>query len=182
VTSLTDVVLDVHAALDRARLPHAIGGAIALAYAIDEPRGTADLDVNVFVTVADAARVLESLPRRTVWDGDKLARLRRDGQVRVFLDGYPVDLFLSTDGFHDEAEARTRVVPFAGGEIPILHGEDLAVFKVFFNRRKDWADLEAMVRAGKIDPANVLARVIELLGSDDERVLELRSLLREAQS
>lgn len=182
MTSLLEVVLDVHHALDGAALPHAIGGALALAYAIDEPRGTADVDVNVFVPTGDARRVLDALPPDAVWDETKLAMLERDGQVRVFLDGYPIDLFLSTDAFHDEAQTRVRVVPFADEEIPILHGEDLAVFKIFFDRRKDWADLEAMLRAEKIDAVRVLERVSELLGDDDARVGQLRALMREVQS
>jgi hypothetical protein len=182
VTSLVEVVLEVHDALDRAALPHSIGGALALAYAIDEPRGTADLDVNVFVPVSEARRVLESMPEETVWDDDKLALLERDGQVRVFLHGYPVDIFLSTDAFHDEAQRRVRVVPFGGREIPILHGEDLADFNAFFNRREDRADLEAMARAEKVDMARVLDRVTALLGSADPRVDALVALLREVQS
>jgi pimeloyl-ACP methyl ester carboxylesterase len=180
--SLVEVVLAVHDALDAAVLPHSIGGALALAYATDEPRGTADLDVNVFVPVDQARRVLESMPEATVWDQDKLARLERDGQVRVFLHGYPVDVFLSTDAFHDEAQRRVRVVPFGGREIPILDGADLAVFKAFFNRRKDWADLEAMARSEKTDMASVLERVTALLGADDPRVEALAALLREVQS
>jgi hypothetical protein len=43
-------------ALEQARLPYAIGGALALAIA-GVPRGTADVDLNVFV---DELRVLES--------------------------------------------------------------------------------------------------------------------------
>ena len=171
----------LHEALDAVGLPHACGGALALAYAVDVPRGTADIDVNVFVPPGDAERVLDALPEGTVWDGQKLALLRRDGQVRVFLDGYPIDVFLSTDEFHDEAEARVRDVPFGGRSVQVLHGEDLAVFKIFFNRRKDWADLETMLRSKKVDGAAVLARIDQLLGPDD-RVVELRNLLAELQS
>lgn len=46
---LAERLLAVHDALADARLPHAIGGAIALGYCTEEPRGTRDLDVNVFV-------------------------------------------------------------------------------------------------------------------------------------
>lgn len=52
----------VHDALGRANIPHAFGGAIALAYCIAEPRGTRDLDVNVFVGAERAAEVIASLP------------------------------------------------------------------------------------------------------------------------
>lgn len=182
MTSLIDVVLQVHDALDEAGLAHALGGALALAYAVDEPRATADVDVNVFVPTTDARRVLAAMPPATVWDDNKLALLSRDGQVRVFLEGYPVDLFLSTDLFHDRAEGRVRTVPFAGRPVPILHPEDLAVFKVFFNRRKDWADLEAMLRSKKVDAEAILAMIDGLLGPNDRRTLELRALMTETQS
>ncbi|MDQ1395101.1 MAG: hypothetical protein QOG64_360, partial [Acidimicrobiaceae bacterium] len=43
--SLAERLLVVHAGLDGARIPHAFGGAIALAYCTEEPRGTRDIDV-----------------------------------------------------------------------------------------------------------------------------------------
>ena len=47
--SLPDKVIAVHEALRKAKLPHAIGGALALAY-YAEPRATIDIDLNVFVS------------------------------------------------------------------------------------------------------------------------------------
>ena len=49
MSALGERLLAVHDALDGAGMPHAIGGAIALGYCVVEPRGTRDLDVNVFV-------------------------------------------------------------------------------------------------------------------------------------
>ena len=48
MTTLVEKVLAVHDAFETAEIRHAFGGALALAYATEEPRGTRDIDVNVF--------------------------------------------------------------------------------------------------------------------------------------
>src|SRR5262249_41808856 len=42
---LAERLIAIHDSLDAAGVPHAFGGAIALAYCTEEPRGTRDLDV-----------------------------------------------------------------------------------------------------------------------------------------
>lgn len=175
--SVVEVLLDVDDALRRAGLPYAFGGAIALAYATAEPRGTIDLDINVFVEVDLARQVLECLPPGAEWSDDDLGVLERDGQVRVHVDDVAVDLFLNTDAFHVEAATKVRTVPFRDRTITVLDPDDLAVFKAFFDRTKDWADLEAMVAAGSIHTELVLRTVEQLLGPEDDRASRLRTLL-----
>ena len=68
-------------------------------------------------------------------------------------------------------------VPFAGITIPILGATELLVFKAFFDRTKDWADIEAMVEAGTADLHSALGWLVDLLGADDPRILRLRRLL-----
>ncbi|HUF32961.1 MAG TPA: hypothetical protein VMN58_07095 [Acidimicrobiales bacterium] len=176
MSAVVDLVLDVHAALEAAGIPHAFGGAIALAYATEEPRGTIDVDVNVFVRPTDATRVFEALPIGVTWDGDDVAAVERDGQVRVFCGEVPLDLFFSTHDFHDRAADDTVVVPFAGARIAVLAPDDLAVFKAFFDRTKDWADIEAMAAVDSFDAEVVLARLGELLGPGDHRIERLTSI------
>ena len=53
--TLPEKILAVHDALGA--LPHAFGGALALAY-YAEPRATIDIDLNVFVPPTQAAAVL----------------------------------------------------------------------------------------------------------------------------
>ena len=62
--------------------------------------------------------------------------------------------------------------------MPFLSCGDLAVFKAFFNRTKDWADLEEMAAAGTLDLDRVLGVLVRYLGADDERVDRLTALLR----
>src|SRR5207253_7611283 len=134
----------------RARVPHAFGGAIALAYCTEEPRGTRDLDVNVFLPPTRAAGVLAALPAGTALRADDVVAAERDGQVRVWWDDTPVDVFFDVHDFHREVAAGVRLVPFAGAEIPVLGCVALVVFKALYSRTKDWADVEAVLEAGAV--------------------------------
>ena len=100
----------------------------------------------------------------------------REGQARLWWDTTPVDVFLNTTAFHEEVATRVRWEPFAGVELPFLACEDFAVFKVFFNRTKDWADLEAMRDAGTLDVSAVAGVLASFLGDDDDRIARLLSL------
>ncbi len=171
-------LLDVHDALSQAKLPHAFGGAIALAYCTEEPRGTRDLDVNVFVDPGRASDVFAALPGGvTVTDANKNT-LEREGQVRVWWEDTPIDLFLDIHKFHDEVAQGVRVVQFEGRTIPVLDCTALAVFKALFDRTKDWADIEEMVTAGALDLPRAEAWVERLVGSDGPAVSRLKSLPR----
>jgi hypothetical protein len=59
----------------------------------------------------------------------------------------------------------------------VLAADDLAVFKAFFDRTKDWADIEAMIEAGSINVHVVLGWLVDLLGGEDHRVERLRTLI-----
>ena len=158
-------------------MPHAFGGALALAFHVEEPRATRDIDVNLFVPADHARSALAALPRAVAWTDEHVSEVGRVGQVRVFWDDTPVDCFFSTHRFHEAAQWRTEIVPFAGVEMPVLRGEDLAVLKAYFDRTRDWADIEAMSDAGAVDVHEVLGWLVELLGPDDARVARMRSLL-----
>lgn len=176
MTGLPERILAVHASLDAAGIPHAFGGALALAWCTERARGTIDIDVNVFVDPGRAREVVAALPDGvTGTDGD-IARLEGDGQVRLWWDGTPVDVFLDTTDFHLQAATRCRRERFAGVEVPFLSCSDLAVFKAFFNRTRDWADLEEMAAVGSLDVDRTLGVLVRYLGGDDERVGRLRSL------
>ena len=104
------------------------------------------------------------------------ARIARDGQQRLWWDGTPVDVFLNTTDFHERAAARARWERFDGADLPFLACSDLAVFKAFFNRTKDWADLEEMAAAGTLDVDRVVGVLARYLGPADDRVARLLSL------
>src|SRR5699024_5095228 len=80
--SLPEKVIAIHRALAASKVPHAIGGAIALAY-YAEPRATVDVDVNVFLPTdrwPDLRGALAPLGVDVELDEPALAR---DGQVRL---------------------------------------------------------------------------------------------------
>lgn len=177
MTTVPEVVRAVHAALDDAGVPHAFGGAIALAYAVPEPRGTIDVDVNVFVRSAEARRAFAVLPAGVAWDDADVERVERDGQVRVWWDEVPLDLFFDYHRLHEEAATGAVHVPFGDTTIRVLAPDHLAVFKAFSDRTKDWADLEAMAECGSFDADAVLGWLERLLGTDEPRLARLRAIV-----
>jgi hypothetical protein len=172
MSDLSELLFAVHDALERAGIPHAVGGAIALAYCTLDPRGTRDLDVNVFVGPERAREVFAALPEGIEVSGERLEQLERDGQVRLRSGITPVDLFLNVLPFHRHVEEHVRQVPFEERTIPILSCTALAVFKAMFDRTQDWADIEAMVEAQSFDLEEASHWIREMVG-DDRRIDQL---------
>lgn len=173
---LPERMVAIHSHLGDEGIDHAFGGALALAWCTQQARGTIDLDLNVFLKPERADDLLAALPDAIVASSRDREALLRDGQARLWWDTTPVDVFLNTSAFHDEVATRVRWEPFAGVELPFLACEDLAVFKVFFNRTKDWADLEAMRDAGTLDVPAIAGVLVSFLGNDDDRIARLLSL------
>jgi hypothetical protein len=175
--SLPEKVIAIHEGFRKARIPHAIGGALALAY-YAEPRATIDVDVNVFVSVERWQEVVDALVSLGV-DGDDLdpADLQRDGQCRLWWGDNPVDLFFTNEEIHEEMPKGVRRVPFADTTLPILAPEHLAVCKAMYSRPKDWLDIEQMlIAADGFDVSVVEAWLIRMVGEGDERLQRLREL------
>lgn len=177
--SFTETVIAVHDALESAGIPHAFGGALALAN-YGEPRMTVDIDVNVFSAAATVDAVTGALaglgyaPERDPALGAPIAGIRYQGE-----QGFPVDVFLPLDEPYDEVAARTTRSTLAGRDLPFLSLEDLIVFKLSFNRDKDWADLRALLAAGaRPDGRYVERQLLALRGPTmHPRLARLRSLL-----
>jgi hypothetical protein len=179
VSSLTlaQRVLAIDVAL--ATIPHAFGGALALAY-YAEPRATVDIDLNVFAAPSHVDDVFAPLGAlgADVSDPDLADLVRQDGQVRVMWEATPIDLFFAYDPFHDAAEVARRSVPFADHSIPILSPEHLLVCKAVFDRPRDWVDIDAVLADGTdIEAAEVLRWVWRIAGDDDPRYERLVALL-----
>lgn len=176
MSTLAKKIVAVHRALEKKELPHAFGGALALAWCTARARGTIDIDVNVFVAASRSREVVAAMPKAVARDEAQIGTLERDGQARLWWDRTPIDVFLDTTPFHAQVLGRRRWETFAGEEVPFLACQDLAVFKAFFNRTKDGADLEEMRDAGTLEIGKVIAVLTEYLGIADERVKKLDAM------
>ena len=174
---LPDKVIAIHEALQGAKIPHAIGGALALAY-YATPRATIDIDLNVFVPAASWREVVEALEPLGVTTAElDSAALERDGQYRLWWGGNPVDLFFAYDPIHTEMRKQARRVPFGEVTLPILAPEHLAVCKAMFDRRKDWLDIEQMLIADDELDLDAVERWLErMAGKRDPRLKRLAAL------
>ena len=159
--------------LEARGVPHAIGGALAFG-AWGEPRGTKDVDINVFVEGDRLDDVLAAVRAAGADVDDALARRQADERgliVAHWPDGYRLDVFTPSIDFSWEA-SRTRVKLVTGGRSAwFLSAEAIAVFKLMFFRGKDRLDLARLVElAASLDRAYVRHHLVEMFGEDDERV------------
>ncbi len=177
MSELVEKLFAIHISLTEASIAHAFGGAIALAYCTEEPRGTRDLDVNIFIDTAKARPTLAHMPSGVRVGEEDIAKVERDGQARLDWDGTPVDVFLNNLPLHQAVAAAVVWVPLAGRQIPVLDCASLAIFKAFFDRTKDWADMEAIAQATPEDIAAAAATIADLVGPDDPAVKRLESLI-----
>ena len=173
----------MHDHFEALHIEHAFGGALALAYYV-EPRGTMDVDINVFLPfeqaneVVTALETLSFLPEQPAedWSAASGVRLVRPAEV-----GH-LDLFFSLDEHYDEIARRTRSFPFGAEqrELPFLSVEDLAIFKLSFGRDKDWMDLRQLARANPdLDFDYVERQLLGLRGPTmHPRLARFRRLLR----
>ena len=86
------------------------------------------------------------------------------------------------DPLHESCLERRRRVPFGrnGDFIQILSAEDLAVFKVLFDRDKDWRDLHEMLfaLADEFDVAYTRDWLRRILVEKDARYVRFEETLR----
>lgn len=177
---LVEKLLAIHRGLKADSLPHAFGGAIALAYCVEEPRGTRDLDVNIFVDASDAARALEALPDGIRVSAEDIETVKSEGQTRLFWDGVPVDVFLNNLPLHEDVAKGVLWVPLGEEQIPVLDCASLVIFKALFNRTKDWADIEEVAMVTPEDVGAAAKTVATLVGEDDSSYRRLAEIVADS--
>jgi hypothetical protein len=168
-----DQVVALHDALVDLGLPHAFGGALSLAYHAT-PRGTVEIDLNVFLSSDHALSTIEQLEALGIGpppNGIEGA-IPTEG-LRCPWDDTHVDLFLSYDAeFFESVRTRVEVHAFEDSghrlhDLPFLSAEDLCIFKITFNRQKDWADIEAMLEEAPLNEAYVQQWLLHLRGDHE---------------
>ncbi|MDQ2630710.1 MAG: hypothetical protein M3Y75_07020 [Actinomycetota bacterium] len=128
----------VHRSLAEAGVPHAFGGAFALA-CYGAARPTTDIDVNVFVRA-------------------------QQSELKLDWEGTPVHFFFSSDPLHEEMEKQIREVPLGDGTIPLVAPEHLIIRKKMLGRPKDLHDIEALLAATPVDQEEIDIWVRRLTG------------------
>lgn len=176
---LLERLRSVHAALDAAGFDHAVGGAIALAVHTQDPRFTADIDLNVMADSTRPTRVLDALPAEIVRHRTAASEIRKDGQTRLHFPApdTPLDLFLPQhETYHRLVQSRAVETNFLGAGIKVITATDLIVFKTMFSRSKDWVDIETLIAEGQGDLAESKRWLAEILGTDSAGVRRLSEL------
>lgn len=169
---------DVHSTLVAGGIDHAVGGAIALAVHVREPRFTADIDLNVMADIDNPEHLLACLPAELEIPADSAEKVRRDGQIRLFWRDpkTPLDLFLPLHPtFHARVLARAEPVDFLGPAVKVMQATDLIIFKALFARSKDWVDIASLAENGAGDVDEAERWVAEILGDDSPNILRLRA-------
>jgi hypothetical protein len=165
-----DRIVVLHEALAGFEIPHAFGGALALAYHAT-PRGTVEIDCNVFLPVREAGPTIDRLAALGIEAPETaIGGALPTAGLRCPWDETHLDLFFSYDpAFFESVEHRVEQHAFEDShgrliDLPFLSAEDLCIFKITFDRLKDWADIEAMLDQAPLDLAYVERWLLELPG------------------
>lgn len=175
-----EIAARLAAALDRHGIPYAIGGAIA--YGIwGDPRGTHDVDLNLFVTAEGLDAALDVLIAAGLQiDRERAHQADREGAALVGRhSGMRVDIFTPSIPFAWEAMRTRRRVKGPSGDAAYLSPEAIALFKMLFFRPKDQLDVEKLVhiQGAQLDRAYLRRWLVDMMGEEDERVLRWDAII-----
>ena len=142
-----------------ANIPYAIGGALACGV-WSVPRGTMDVNMNVFVlrdSTSSIRDVLDLLENNGVLFCDKnhelisketcLTTIRDGSDLNGMLGLTCLDIFFSNDSPSDLtllAKQRRELVDIGTEKISFLSAESIAIFKLLSKKSKDVGDLEKL--------------------------------------
>ena len=183
--NLVDFVLVVHDLLDRSQVPHAFGGALALAY-YGQPRATLDVDLNVFVADVEGRAVTAILRSAGLEPEESVPGAPVGGRRYVQRGGPKLDVFLDLDPTYRAIRDRVVRHPFGATrvELPFLSAEDLVAFKLSFGRPRDWVDIGDVVGNGTpLDVDVIESTLLALRGPHmHPRLARLRAMLADRAS
>jgi hypothetical protein len=164
--------------LDEEELPYAIGGALALT-AWSLPRETNDVDISVFASEHELARVIDALERSGVMLDriDAAKAVARIGMFTGRAGNTLVDVFISHHPHFLEMQQRRRKLRYpSGAALWFVSAEDLCVMKLIYGRSKDVPDLERMFAALPLDLGYIRGWLTKMVPAGDRRLALLDDL------
>lgn len=180
--NVIDLAVAVSRVLDAAGLPHAFGGALALnLYA--EPRMTMDVDVSVFVPWEQRGQVLPLFEEIGFCAEPATTPAMPVAGIRLRSDVHRehLDVFFALDPVYDRVRDRSVMVAYGlnGERLPFFTAEDIVLFKLSFNRPKDWVDIQSVIRNGPVLDDRYIEQVLtEMRGPTMyPRVARLRAMI-----
>jgi hypothetical protein len=130
-----------------------IGGLAVIAHGV--PRYTADIDVTLLAGEIEEGKLLEVLTEHRIEarieDAVAFARENNVLLLEHSPSGVPLDLSLAWLPFEEEAIRESRLVDFAGVEVPIPRPEDLLLYKLIAFRPGDLEDAERLFLLHRAD-------------------------------
>lgn len=181
--NVAELAVVTHELLRDRGIDHAFGGALALNLYAD-PRATLDVDVNVFApwdgrtTVIPMFEAIGYRPEESAGDAPPVAGIRLIDPASPVL----LDVFFALDDHYERIRERLVWFPFGpqGEELPFLSAEDIALFKLSFNRDKDWVDIRRMIQAGPALDADYIEEMLVALRGPSmfPRVTRLRAMVK----
>jgi len=176
----SDVARRIAERLDEAKIPYAIGGALALG-AWGAPRMTNDVDISIFARLEDFGLVADTLERAGLML-DRVGApkdLTRIGFFKAHSGRMAVDVFMSDHPLMKDLERNRRRVEVAGAHLWFISPADLCVVKLLYGRPKDVVDLERLVVVRpEIDLQYVRSWVTRILPAGDDRIGVTDDLIR----
>lgn len=146
------------------------------------PRGTLDVDLDVFEGTDRLDVVFGALVAAGVIVDEAEARRTVDerGDFRGSYHGMRIDVFVAFNEYHAAVRDRRVQRQILGRPMWILSAEDTLIFKVLFDRGKDWIDLERLIalRKGSLDREYVCDWLRRWLDAGDDRLTRLEALWR----
>lgn len=168
----TEAAVHFAKALTAAKIPHAVGGAIAYGF-FGVARGTHHVDLNLFVDGEAAAGAIDVLINAglSIERSSAINSALERGDARGSYSGMPVDLFFNSIPTQQRASRRIKNVTLHGVPIQVLSPEDTAIFKMLFFRGKDLVDVERLLglMGQQLDCVYIRENLVELLGENDFR-------------
>lgn len=165
MTALESALLHIAAVLKSANIPYTVIGGMANAV-WGEPRATLDIDISLWVSDGDIPAFLQKIAK----DFQLLPENPQDfiGSTRVLPiqnhEGTRIDLIFGMLPFENHAIQRSKEIPIQNQGVRFCTPEDLILFKIVSERKKDLEDVRNIIsrQKSRLDLAYLEPRIKEL--------------------